>query len=229
MISEQIPNQDASEAISYAEQDQTIAELINAVLQVITQIRNDQQISDVLATVGYGEEQLNEGILLCEAAQRGFDRRQAALNTRIDITGQLEQARDELNKDFSDFRVVARAMFEESEDRRKLGVSGRRPDDLQKLLTVASAAFHAGAEDPYAGILSRHGFDSSRLTELEGQIEAVRQLAADQNTATNTAVEATRIRDEAADELSSWASKLRAVAKRHLREVPNALMVLEAS
>lgn len=227
MISEQIQGQDANETFSPAEQDQTIAELINAVLQIITQIRNDQPVAEILATVGYGEKELNEGILLCEAAQRGFDRRQTALNTRLDLTEQLEHARAELNKDFSDFRVVARAMFESSDDRRKLGVSGRRPADLQKLLTVASAAFHAAAEDPYTETLSRHGFNHTRLNELEQQIEAVRLLAADQNTATKTAVESTRIRDEAADELRTWANKLRAVAKRHLREVPNALMVLE--
>jgi multidrug efflux pump subunit AcrB len=211
----------------YAQQDQKIAELINAVREMIMQIEDHPEIAAVLAGAGYGEEKLQEGTDMCALVQQYYNHRQETLNQRKQVTEKLTQDYHELQKTFSDFRVVARALFKNGSDRDLLSVSGHRPTDRQKLMTVMEAAFQAARKEAYLEVFSRHGFPAERFDQQLEQLNTFREMDVQQNRITMTSEEATRIRDEAADELAAWASSLRNIGKRALRDMPNGAKIFE--
>ncbi len=90
----------------YAQQDQKIAELINAVREMIMQIEDHPEIATILAGAGYGEEKLQEGSDLCALVQQYYNHRQEKRNLRKQLSDRVLQEYHELQKSFSDFRVV---------------------------------------------------------------------------------------------------------------------------
>ena len=212
----------------HAQQDQHITEMINTGRKILRQVETRPEVAETLASAGYDSDKLQEGHDLCDLLQQYFTHRQETLNQRIKISKQLRESYHELQKTFSDFRVTARALFKDSSDRDLLSVSGRRPTDREKLMSVMEAAFTSAQKEPYADTLNRHGFTAERFAAKLEQLAAFRELDVQQNNAEQTAEEATRIRDEAADELEDWFSSLRNIGTRALRGTPDAEDVFEA-
>jgi len=211
----------------YEQQDRDITEQITAVLQLIDRIELNPQIAETLAGFGYDAERLAEGRALCTLAQDTFNRRQQLLNERKSLSSRLTEMDDALFKSFSDFRVIARALFRDSHDRRRLGVSGRRTRDRQRMLTILAAAGAAARQEPFLEALARHGYGAERLDALQAQAEALRVLDNEQDNAALLAREATSIRNEAAQQLQQWVFSLRSIAGRALRSSPELRSILD--
>ena len=127
-------------------QDKEIAELITAARQLIDRVGASEEIARQLAENGYDAERLDEGRALCELAQENFTRRQELMAERMRMSEELADMDVSLYKHFSDFRVVARALFKDSNDRRQLGVSGRRTRDRQRMITTITTASAAASQ-----------------------------------------------------------------------------------
>lgn len=208
-------------------QDRDITELITSVQQLIERVELNEEVAGALAEYGYDAERFEEGRGLCRLLQDSFNRRQALLSEYSSLSNRLQQMDKSLYKNFSDFRVVARALFKDRSDRRKLGVSGRRSSDRQRMLTTITASTAAAGQEPFLEPLSRHGYGAERLKTLQQEVEALRALDNEQDSAAILAKEATSIRNEAAFQLKQWASSFRSIAKRALREDPDWLDILD--
>ena len=222
-----VSEEPADPPVTREPQDKDITELITAVLQLIERVELNEEVAGTLAESGYDADRFEEGRNLCRLVQDTYIRRQVLMSERSSLTDRLHEMDKTLYKDFSDFRVVARALFKDRNDRRKLGVSGRRSTDRQRLLTAITAAAAAALEEPFLEPLSRHGYGAEQLAALREEAEAVRALDNEQDNATILAQEATSIRNEAALQLRQWVSSFRSIAKRVLRATPEWLDILE--
>ena len=211
----------------YEPQDKEIAELITAARQLIDRVAASEEIAQQLAESGYDAERLDEGRALCELVQDNFTRRQELMAERMRMSEELADMDVSLYNHFSDFRVVARALFKDSNDRRQLGVSGRRTRDRQRMITTIMTAYAAASQEPFLAPLSRHGYGAEQLLALREEAEALRALDNEQDSASILAREATSIRNEAAGQLRQWVSTFRSIAKRVLRATPEWLDILE--
>ncbi|MBN1264157.1 MAG: hypothetical protein JXA25_01595 [Anaerolineales bacterium] len=205
----------------YQAQDKEIAELITAARQLIARFVSSEDIAEKMAKNGYNAERLEEGRALCDHLQDCYTGRQVLMGNRMQLSAELKKKDNELCKHFSDFRVFARVLFKDPDDRRKLGVTGRRSRDRQRVLTTITSAVAAALEEPFRETFSRHGYGSEQLAALLEEVEALRTLDNKQDLAEILAKEATGIRDEAASELRQWVSGFRSIAKRVLRDNPD--------
>ncbi len=202
-----------------AEQDQAMANDISAALATLQTLRDDGEVSAVLAERGYDGAAADEAIAtLHEPAQAAYEARAAAMAKADGTQDLLDAAAVTERKDFADYRETARAVFPASDAKVALGLNGRTPPDLQKFLTAAKASYAAGKKAPYAEKLARRGYTAARIdAELAG-IKLVGDLSSAAASAAGAAKKATADRDVAFKALKAWMGEFRRIAKRALRE-----------
>ena len=125
-------------------------------------------------------------------------------------------------------RKIARAVFKDNATAQgNLGVTGRVPDDQEKFLTLASAAYASAlSHSTYMTALARRGYNQEAIEAEQARLEAVTQTNSAHETAKAAAVRATTERDAAAKALDDWWAEFRAVAQVALKDRPDFLGLL---
>ena len=151
--------------------------------------------------------------------------RQEALAGRKEAATALRQADRAARSGFDDFRKIARAVFKDDPAARtSVGTDGRVPQDREKFLTQASAAYAAAfGHSTYLTALARRGVTRAALEAEQGKLAALTAADAAHNTAQAAARRATSERNAAVRGLDNWWGEFRAVAQVALKERPDLL------
>jgi len=211
-----------------AEQDVSIEIGIGEALLLIETVSGDSEIMSILADSGYDESLFSEGQALTQKARDTFSTRAAAIASKKFATATLAGKDSSARTLFTDFRLVARALFKrENEAYSALSLKGDMPDDRAQLLARAQSTMQNARLEPYAERLSRFGYDEEGLQQVETAITELQQADGYQNKLTADAMTTTAERDAAYQELSDWVSQFRSVAKAALRHRPDLVKILE--
>ncbi|MBN1266500.1 MAG: hypothetical protein JXA25_13470 [Anaerolineales bacterium] len=211
-----------------AEQDVSIEAGIGNAALLIETITGDPRIMGILAEKGYNEEVFNEGRTLLENARSAFASRAAAIAAQRYASSRLAGTEISAEKAFTDFRLVARAVFkDEPEAFSALNLKDSLPPNRSQFIARALTAIENARLEEYTGRLSRFGCDEEGLAQVEASISALETTDAGQNQLISDAMTATAERDAAWEALSGWVSQLRAVAKTALRDKPDLVKILD--
>jgi hypothetical protein len=212
----------------HADQDQDIANFISAAVVKIETVRLDPEIGPQLATRGYNDTGLGEGITLQQAAQAAYTARQTAMSAKTQAVSALNQAAAAARATYADFRETARGIFPAASDRIALGLNGSVLKDQQKFITQARASYQAAQNEPYAARLAIYGFPREALVAALATLDALSTADALQNTVLGEASKATADRDAAYAALDAWVRQFNHIAKVALRNRPDLLKKLNA-
>ncbi len=210
-----------------AVQDQRSAAFIVSTAQVIDQIRQHPEIAAALEAAGYGQDSLDTGAALCELAQERYNDRQEALTSKLALSEKLGAMDDSVRHEFMDFRIVSRALYPGTVDRKALGVWGPVPRQRQTFIANARMAYNRAQQDSFQETLSRHGYDQPMLGEMLANLAGLMDADEAQNVAITHAREATFIRNEAVRQLRKWFQRFRAIVRRALSDTPEWLSLLK--
>ncbi len=134
---------------------------------------------------------------------------------------------DSVRHEFMDFRIVSRALYPGTVDRKALGVWGPVPRQRQTFIANARMAYNRAQQDSFQETLSRHGYDQPMLGEMLANLAGLMDADEAQNVAITHAREATFIRNEAVRQLRKWFQRFRAIARRALSDTPEWLSLLK--
>ena len=223
-------------------EDHAIEQYIKDSGRFLEETRLSPTILETLTGYGFGDEELSVGMSLQHEALEAYCARHG--DTPRDLTAaaqelksKTEHARDE----YAGFRLVARAAFPGFQDRMNLRVLGDAPDDLQRFVNAAHAAYTAAGQAPYAEKMTRRGYSADRLASLNQFLDALTFLDAAHEAASEAAAPAEQTtdpldagetidrtaRDAAYNTLKEFMKELKGVARAAFRKQPEILSQLE--
>ncbi|MBN1267667.1 MAG: hypothetical protein JXA25_19400 [Anaerolineales bacterium] len=234
MIEEQVDayqeeeTEEQTAARKIAEQDVSIEAGIGKAALLIETVSGDPQIMEILTEKGYDETVFTEGREFLATARSSFASRAAAIAGQRYASARLSGTQSAAEKAFTDFRMVARALFrEETEAFSALNLKDSLPRNRSQFIAKALTAIENARLEPYAERLARFGYDEDGLAQVEQAVAALETADAGQNQLISDAMTATAERDAAWEALSSWVSQFRAVAKAVLRDQPDLVKILD--
>lgn len=204
-----------------AEQDQLIADEIAEAGTLIATVKAEPEILAALAAYGTDTQELAVGEGLQATAQDRFTDRQEALANDNAKSAELLQVTATVRTAYADFREVCRARITDPTVRQALSLNGSIPQDRQKMMTQARAAYGEAAKPVHQPTLSKIGFGAQVLTDRLAGVDALDTALAAARDAAGTAKGATAARNEAAKALRQWVSALKRIARRALRTRPD--------
>ncbi len=199
---------------------QALANRINEYRTALTAAQSSAELGDLLAGRGYDAAALTAGLTLCDAAQSAFNVRQQALAAQTEAASAARDADAAARAAFDDYRKIARAVLKDNPAaRRALGVEGRAPDDRERFLTAAEAAYAAALSNSTAlSALSRRGYNQAALQAEQGKLAALTTASAAHDAAQAAAKRATAEREASAKTLDNWWNEFRVVARVALKD-----------
>ncbi len=228
----QVPNVDIAAktpntpALHRTVEDQAIENYIRDAERFLETARTNPDVAERLSVFGFDDEELSFGMGLQDTAWKAFlaAHGEAPSERGGDaeaLTGRVLEAREE----FMDFRLVARAAFQNLSDRVNLRVVGDPPDDLQRFVTAAYAGYDAAAEEPYAAKLAKRGFPAAKLDALRRELDVLATMKAADEIADINEEDApdTGERDAAYRELKEYMKEIKGVSRAAFRKNPHAL------
>ena len=181
-------------------EDRAIEQYIKNSGRFLEEVRLNPSVLERLTDYGFGDEEISVGMSLQNEALTAYYAQRGSLPTDLDAaTAQLEDKIARAREHYVGFRLVGRAAFTDLNDRANLRVLGDVPDDLQRLINKAYAAYTAAGEAPYAEKMSKRGYPAERLGSLKEFLDALTSLDA----TTEAAVEAAGPIDQSGDPLDA--------------------------
>jgi hypothetical protein len=207
-------------------EDQAIENYIRDSERILQVARVNPDLSERLADYGFDDEELSRGMALQDAAWKAFCGRYGECPPErsgdiAELTSRVLAAREE----FGDFRLVARAAFQNLSDRVTLRVIGDPPEDLQRFINAAFAGYETAGQEPYASKLAKRGFPPAKLQTLCAALDVLATLEAANEIADSSSDDDpdTAERDSAYVELKEFMKELKGVARAAFRKNPEAL------
>ena len=222
-------------------EDKAIEQYIKDSGRFLEETRLSPAVLETLTGYGFGDEELSVGMSLQHEALQAYcaqhgDTPKDLTTAAAELKNKADQARDE----YAGFRLVARAAFPAFQDRMNLRVLGDAPDDLQRFLNAAHAAYTAAGEAPYAEKMTKRGYSANRLAGLNQFLDALTFLDAAHEAAEEAAAPAEpttdpldagetidrTARDAAYNTLKEFMKELKGVTRAAFRKQPEILSQL---
>ena len=223
-------------------EDRAIEQYIKDSGRFLEETRLSPAILEILTGYGFGDEELSVGMSLQHEALQAYCAQHG--ETPKDLTAaaaELKSKADQARDDYAEFRLVARAAFPGFQDRMNLRVLGDAPDDLQRFVNAAHAAYMAASEALYTEKMTKRGYSANRLSNLNEFLDALTFLDAAHEAAAeaNAPVKSTTdpldvgqtvdrtARDAAYNTLKEFMKELKGVTRAAFRKQPEILAQLE--
>ena len=206
--------------IERMDQDKRILESLAHARRLMTTVENHDELAGELAAYGYTEEAITTCRGLIDAAQTAVDARQDAMGEQDAAYEELHLADETARRTYADYRAVTRALYQDKDDCRKLGLNGNVPKDREKFLTLARTSYTAARKAPYAETLAAYGFDADALDAAKAELDALNDAQSRRQYADGVARDATLTRDHAVETLETWINRFRRIARVALRDRP---------
>lgn len=200
----------------------SLAELVSRARTVAGNARADADIAPLLAAYGYDDARLATVLALVDEVEARMAAQAREYGEQYAATGALDTARADLDALFSRHRQLARLAHARGTDGyRALGLDGNLPKDDATRLALADTFYRVLQSSPaLAAAVAPYNLGPAALADGLARVEAVRAAVATQAKETGDAQRATRVRDDAAEQLRAAHADLTTVARLALADVP---------
>jgi hypothetical protein len=170
-----------------------------------------------LVEYGYPVSSLVEGFHLFQAAQTVQTARETALQRLEQAGAGYAAAESAAHQAYREFRTTVRFLYKDPASQVKLGVTGALPDDLQKFLFRARAAYTAARRCPgyRAGLASLNSLEHGLQT-----LDILKQADLELEAARKSVLQITQRLDKLMICLDEWATGLAKAVRRMLADHP---------
>ncbi len=143
--------------VSHSEQDQELIRDIATAQAQLTAVLADAEVLALLGGHGYTEAKITAGLEQVNLAETMVRARQRAIAIRATASEEFVTANDQARREYSAFRLLARAIFTRPADRTEMGLRYGVPTDLKLFLPRARLGYTAALENlEYAQQLQEH-------------------------------------------------------------------------
>ena len=186
------------------------------------------ELANILAGFGYDANRLNKGKKLCDNAEKLHQKQVMEYGEQYDATRELEEARLKANLVYMKHVKIARvALKNKIGDWDKLQLNGKRKKSLSGWLAQASLFYNnVLADDILVEQMQEYGINKTKLQEGQRLVNKAEAAYAKQLNELGEAQDATKARDEAADELQHWYSDYVEIARVALEDKPQYLEIM---
>jgi len=190
-------------------------------------VKEQQEIASTMAEFGYTEEVLAEGEVLYTKTIDAYNNNQSEDDEKLAAYQEFEDAKQNLDQVYRLHRKKAKVVFrKQPEILEKLGVKGRVPNAYLKWLqNIKKFYSNAVGDTEIESKLARLKLTTEDLQEAVGFIAEVEDARATYLREKGESQDATKVKDEAFNNLDDWMGEFYAVAKIAL---DNNLQLLEA-
>ncbi len=200
----------------------SLAELVSRARTLAANARADAEIAALLVPYGYDDARLATVLTLVVEVETRTADQAVEYGEQYAATSAADAARADLDALFSRHRQLARLAHARGTDGyRTLGLNGTAPKDDATRLALADTFYRVLQSSPaLAAAVAPYNLGPAALTDGRARVEAVRVAVAAQAKEAGEAQRATRVRDDAAEQLRAVYRDLVAVAKIALVDVP---------
>ena len=200
----------------------SLADLASRARTTAVNARADAEIAPILAPYGYDDDRLAAVLALVEEVEARMAAQAVEYGEQYAATSAADAARADLDALFSRHRQLARlACGRDTDGHRTLGLDGPLPKDDATRLARADTFYRVLQSSPaLAAAVAPYNVGSAALADGRARVEAVRVAVAEQAKEVGDAQRATRVRDDAAEQLRAAYRDLVAVAKLALADTP---------
>jgi hypothetical protein len=193
----------------------TIDKQINAVDLAITNALRIEAIKTVLATKGYTQQELENGLTLVESARGAVATHADADGDQMEATKAEKTARKIAEKAYQDLVKTVKAEFPNDESKLiALGVTGPMPEATDAFIKSANTLFdNAMTNNDIKDKISKRGYDDQKLKEEKLKITDYAQANSTQNSLIGAAVQATKDQETALATMNAWYAQFKGHAK----------------
>lgn len=207
-----------------------IEEYIAAGIRTVEAARLNTDIAEKLYPYGFDDEEMSIGLGMAEVARTALASHQEAIHATkaAEAEHELKAAMAAAREKFDTFRGVARAAFSGLSERLNLKVVGEPPDDLQRFVNAAHAAYMTGSAEPFADKLTKRGYPPEKLGKLCEEIDALAEIGEDQAEAAEESekTDSTAHRDDTYNAFKEFMKEFKGVALTVFRDEPDQLKKL---
>ncbi len=208
-----------------------IEEYLAASARTLEAARLNVDIAERLYDHGMDDEELAIGLALHERAKNALAAHHETVFAGVAaLAGEdLKEAVASARETFTTFRGVARAVFTGLTERLHLRLVGEPPDDLQRFINSAHAAYMAASSDPYAEKLTKRGYPPEKLGAYCEELDALARWGEDhpEMLGGDDAGEGSPARrDETYNEFKEFMKEFKGVAAAVFRKEPEQLQKL---
>jgi hypothetical protein len=209
--------------VTPAEQDQVIANFIEASKRKLLLVKETPEMLSLMTVRGFGLMKLAEGEALQQALEGSYAQRQAAIGKEKATQQAQEEARVEAQEELIDFRETTKAFFRTRADHSALGIVGVLPKDIDILMLSARTSYANAKKEPYKSIFAQYGYDEAGWAKAEATLTALESARIARAAAMAAGVTATATRNSDYDALVDWMHAFDKIAKVALRKRPDLL------
>ena len=213
-----------------AVENKGIEEYLAASFHTLETARVNVDIAERLYSYGMDDEEMAIGMALYERAKNALEahKETGALGAATVAEQTLKENVEKARETFVTFRGIARAAFPGLSDRLNLKLVGEPPDDLQRFIDAAHAAYLAASQEPYSEKLSKRGYTPLKLGSHCEELDALAQLGEDhaEAMAESDGAGSASQRDETYNAFKEFMKEFKGVAQTVFRKEPGQLQKL---
>jgi ribosomal 30S subunit maturation factor RimM len=201
---------------------QSLDERLNRANTAIVNAMEDPSVQEALTLFGYTPERMQEGRNLLEYAQSMHLKQKSEYGDQYAATETLNKAMKEADDSLAKWRRVAQVALEGNTNALvTLGLNARRKRTTAAWLAQADQFYtHALADTEVMNTLAVYGLTQEQLQAGQAQVNTVKEALLSQKKEIGEAQQATKIRDEAIEDLEDWLHPFIKIARIALEETP---------
>lgn len=182
-------------------------------------LQSDDELREALALYGYSEERIRQGRMLLEAVESAMIEQQIRQGDKLNASDALRMAKRQAHDTYMKHVVIARsALKSERGSLQKLDLSSQRRATKAGWLMQARQFYTIALTDAaLQARLAEFGISSEKLTEGRRLLEDVDFYTIAQAQTSGAALHATQQRNLALDNLNTWMSAFRVIARVALK------------
>lgn len=199
-----------------------IEALLAQSLTALRNARSDDDLQTALAPFGYDDDRLGEGLALLSTAQDQYHQQQIEYAEQYQATADLQEKAAAARATYMRHLKLARVAFKAGTlGHKKLGLSGKRPEDLAGWMAQATQFYRALLDDAaLLQTMSGYTVDQAAAEAARNALLEVEAARASQIQETGEAQVATRLRDDAVATLRGFMSDFYRVAEVATEDQP---------
>ncbi|MBD3275968.1 MAG: hypothetical protein GF372_11690 [Candidatus Marinimicrobia bacterium] len=169
---------------------------------------DDPELQSRAATVGYDDAAIQHGWDLYTDARQKHDQQKVEYGEQYFASQQEQQLTETFHTTYIRHVKLGRLAFgKDAAALRTLGLLGKRRESLHGLMDQGYQFYNnILANNELQSGIAKFGVSAEDLTAAKDQLDALKNAATKQQKEMAEAQEATRIRDEAVDEIAEWYS-----------------------
>lgn len=183
---------------------------------LIENIQNNAEVQNIVSTIGYDAEKMQEGRELLDKTLQAFNMQILETADKLEATDDLSELRETVHKNYMKALKIARVVFDDDiKAQTALMLNGKRKTKLAGWLLQVNTFYQnlLSEENNFIGKMAARGQSYEKLSTDYVLVMQITGLSVKKKVEKGEAKQATKRKNEAFDELKKWANELVQIAK----------------